>query len=237
MNNSFIDVALRGKQFTVNNSTLIAKDISTNGYFPKAWLRREDGFFLLKDGGKNYVENEILASKICQCFNCNQVKYEEYNFEGQVVSISQIMTSLDYSIASYQEYYIYAMNKNIDPLLGILKLDKYGYYMMNILDYLVGNTDRHWENWGVLVDTKTNKPIRLYDLMDFNQAFCSYDTIDGSNSLIERSKTQKQTAIEAVKAIGLNQIKTIDKTMFVGKEQLFDMFEQRLNILKEAESL
>lgn len=75
--------------------------------------------------------------------------------------------------------------------------------MMNILDYLVGNTDRHWENWGVLVDTKTNKPIRLYDLMDFNQAFCSYDTIDGSNSLIERSKTQKQTAIEAVKLLGL----------------------------------
>ena len=24
--------------------------------------------------------------------------------------------------------------------------------MMNILDYLVGNTDRHWENWGLLVD-------------------------------------------------------------------------------------
>lgn len=22
------------------------------------------------------------------------------------------------------------------------------YYMMNIVDYLVGNTDRHWGNWG-----------------------------------------------------------------------------------------
>ena len=40
--------------------------------------------------------------------------------------------------------------------------------MMNILDYLVGNTDRHWENWGLLVDNETNRPIRLHDLMDFN---------------------------------------------------------------------
>ena len=28
--------------------------------------------------------------------------------------------------------------------------------MMNILDYLVGNTDRHWENWGLLVDNETS---------------------------------------------------------------------------------
>ena len=39
----------------------------------------------------------------------------------------------------------------------ILELDAHGYYMMNILDYLVGNTDRHWENWGLLVDKDVYK--------------------------------------------------------------------------------
>ena len=37
---------------------------------------------------------------------------------------------------------------------SILKLDAYNYYMMNIIDYLTGNTDRHWGNWGVLVDNE-----------------------------------------------------------------------------------
>ena len=33
---------------------------------------------------------------------------------------------------------------------------------MNILDYLVGNIDRHPENWGFLVDNETNDYISLY---------------------------------------------------------------------------
>lgn len=29
--------------------------------------------------------------------------------------------------------------------------------MMNIVDYLIGNTDRHWGNWGFLVNNANNK--------------------------------------------------------------------------------
>ena len=66
--------------------------------------------------------------------------------------------------------------------------------MMNILDYLVGNTDRHWENWGLLVDNETNQPIRLHDLMDFNRAFQQYDTPEGANCLTvgKRHLSQKR---------------------------------------------
>ena len=95
---------------------------------------------------------------------------------------------------------------------------------MNILDYLIGNTDRHWGNWGVLVDNQTNVPIRLYDLMDFNKAFQSYDTIEGARCLTsETIKTQKEAAIEAVKAIGLNQLKEIPPEWF-GDEERREMF-------------
>ena len=38
--------------------------------------------------------------------------------------------------------------------------------MMNIIDYLTGNTDRHWGNWGLLIDNRTNQPVRLHDLID-----------------------------------------------------------------------
>jgi hypothetical protein len=61
---------------TVTNAHLLANDLSTGGCYPKAWVRREDGFYLYKDGGQDAVEREVLASKICRCFDCHQVLYE-----------------------------------------------------------------------------------------------------------------------------------------------------------------
>ena len=42
-------------------------------------------------------------------------------------------------------------------------------------------TDRHWGNWGLLVDNSTNRPVSLHPLMDFNQAFHSYEDLEGAN--------------------------------------------------------
>lgn len=235
LSNAFVDIALRGKQMTVQNSSL-AQDLSTNGCFPKAWIRTEDGFCLLKDGGRRAVENEVLASQVCQCFRCNQVVYGLGEFDGEPVSVSKIMTTLEYGIVSREAFEIYACNKELDSMEYILRLDGYSYYMMNILDYLVGNTDRHWGNWGFLIDNRTNQPIRLHPLMDFNQAFHAYDTIDGANcqTVFPQIMTQRQAAKDAVGHIGLNQVREIDKTWFSGREREFDMLKQRLEVLKAA---
>ena len=143
LDNTFIDIPLRGRQYTVQNECL-AKDLSTNGCFPKAWKRVENGFQLLKDGGNDAVDRELLASKICRCFDVSQVLYEEDYFDGEKVSVSDNMTSKDYSIVSMEAFEIYCQNHNKDTETYMKKLDKHNYYMMNIMDYLVGNTDRNW---------------------------------------------------------------------------------------------
>lgn len=230
--NAFVDVSLRGKQMTIQNSHLIADDLGTQGYYPKAWIRREDGFYLIKDGGLEPVENELLASRICRCFRVNQVIYEEEYYDGQKVSVSRIVTSLEKSIVPIQYFELYAMNHDIDKMQYILQLDGYSYYMMNILDYLVGNTDRHWGNWGMLVDNRNNRPVRLYDLMDFNKAFQAYDTIEGANCLTtEERKSQKNAAIEAVSKIGLNQVEEVLPQWFKNSAHR-KMFYERLDLLK-----
>lgn len=232
LSSAFIDVSLRGKQITIGNSYLIAGDLSTQGCYPKAWIRRKDGFYLLKDGDTDAVEHELLASKICRCFDVNQVRYEEEWYDGQKVSASRILTSLDYSIVPVEYFEIYCRNQEMNSMEYILKLDGYSYYMMNIIDYLVGNTDRHWSNWGLLVDNETNKPIRLYDLMDFNRAFQSYDTIDGAGCLTtEKKMSQRQAAEEAVNEIGLPMITEIDPKWFI-EESIKDMFFKRFEVLQ-----
>ena len=108
--------------------------------------------------------------------------------------------------------------------------------MMNILDYLVGNTDRHWENWGLLVDNETNQPIRLHDLMDFNRAFQQYNTLEGANCLTvgKRHLSQREAAVEAIKKIGLNQKYDMLNIAIAGKERRKKMLYERLNFLKMA---
>ncbi len=233
LSNAFVDVSLRGRQMTVENKSLI-RDLSTNGCFPKAWVRREKGFVLCKDGGETAVENEVLASKICQCFRARQVIYREEVFDGERVSVSDLMTSRKYGIVSREAFEIYAQNQELDAMAYILRLDGYSFYMMNILDYLVGNTDRHWGNWGFLVDNETNQPVCLHPLMDFNRAFRAYDTIDGANcqTVWPEKMTQREAALLAVREIGLNQEHEVEKAWFQGREQEYAMFTERLRMLK-----
>ena len=69
-------------------------------------------------------------------------------------------------------------------------------------------------------------------MMDYNKAFLSYDTVEGALcQTTENRVSQKQAAIEAVKEIGLNQIKEIDRSLF-SNEKIADMFFARLDILK-----
>ena len=238
LGNTLVDVALRGHQMTVTNAHLLANDLSTGGCYPKAWVRREDGFYLYKDGGQDAVEREVLASKICRCFDCHQVLYEQGMFENEPVSISKIMTSQRYSLVTYAAYDVYCTNHDWNTLDKILELDAHGYYMMNILDYLVGNTDRHWENWGLLVDNETNKPVRLHDLMDFNRAFQQYDTLDGANCLTvgKQHLSQREAAMEAVRKIGLNQFVDVAVDIFPEHENWLIKFQARLHALKANES-
>lgn len=235
LDSAFIDVSLRGRQMTIENRHLIADDLGTQGCYPKAWIRDQGGFRLMKDGGPEPVENELLASKIVRCFRLNQVEYEEDFYDGQKVSVSNIITSLDRSIVPMEYFEIYAANHEISIMDAILQLDGYSYYMMNIIDYLIGNNDRHWGNWGLLIDNQTNQPIRLYDLMDFNKAFQAYHDLEGANCLTsKKGQSQKEAAIEAVRKVGLNQIKEIDLQWF-SDERKRDMFTKRLSLLKKYE--
>lgn len=233
LDNTFLDISLRGRQYTVENQEL-ARDAATNGCFAKAWRRTGNGFQLLKDGGKEAVERELLASQVCRCFSADQVLYERESFEGEDVSVSENMTSLKVSIASMEAFELYVMNHEKNLEKTVLSLDRHGYYMMNLLDYLIGNTDRHWGNWGVLVDNRTNRPISLHKLMDFNQAFHSYDTFDGAGcqTLFGRHATQREAAEEAVRAVGLNQIMEVKKEAFSELPQMYEMFQRRLEHLK-----
>lgn len=237
LNEAIVELSLKGRQMTVTNHEL-APDLSTKGCFPKAWIRTEKGFELLKDGGEEEVRKELLASKICQCFDFKQVVYEEHLYKKELVTKSKIVTSKEYSIISKMAFDIYAANHDLDTLEVCKQIDPVSYYGMNILDYLTGNTDRHPENWGFYVKNSNNEYEGLYPLMDFNKCFGAYDTLEGANcqAVWPQRMTQKEVAIEAVREIGLRQIKEIDMAWFGDRNEEAQMFQDRLCVLKEIEN-
>lgn len=233
LNEAVVEISLRGRQMTVTNREL-APDLSTKGCFPKAWIREEKGFHLLKDGDEDTVRRELLASRICQCFDIRQVKYEEHYFEGERVTKSSLVTSKRYSMVSKMAFDIYACNHDLNTVEVCKALDPNTYYGMNILDYLTGNTDRHPENWGFLIDNNTNRYLCLYPIMDFNQCFLSYDDLDGANcqTVLPERMTQREAAVEAVRKIGLRQVREIDLSIFGSMKKEGEMFCKRLSELK-----
>lgn len=238
LSNAFVDVSLCGKQLTADNSELIGKedvagDIGTMGVAPKAWVRENGNFYLYKDGDIRDVDAELLASKIIDCFDVEHVQYFEGEYDNNKVSICKIFTSLNYSIVPIEHIEIYCANNNMTVFDLVNQYDSYSYHMMNIVDYLVGNTDRHWGNWGFLVDNSNNKIAKLFPLMDFNKAFNSYDTLDGVKcQTTPKTMSQLEAAVEAVKAVGLNQIHEVKKEWF-GSEEQYNMFCRRLNVLNQ----
>ncbi len=227
-------------QATIENAELLtsqdqARDMGTPGVAPKAWIREEEGFYLLKDGDERDVDAELLASKIIDCFNVEHVAYTESKFLDVRVSKCKILTSEEKSIVPMEFVEIYCQNHSKDKMNFIKRKDRYSYYMMNIIDYLVGNVDRHWGNWGFEVDNATNGLGKLYPFMDFNKAFLSYENVEGAICQTTSVKTsQKQAAIEAVQEIGLNQCKEVDRAWFADEKQAEQFFE-RLSILREMD--
>ena len=241
LSDAFVDVSLLGKSLTAQNAELLdardaAGDVTTGGMAPKAWVRRDGSFLLLKDGSREEVKAELLASRIARCFRVDQVLYEPMTFKGQPVSACRLMTSLAYSIVPAEYVEIYAVNHDTTLRELVRRYDDYGFHMMNIVDYLVGNTDRHWGNWGFLTDNRTNCLLKLHPLMDLNRAFRAYDTLDGTRcQTVEGNRSQREAAEEAVRTVGLNQVSPIDPEWFE-EEQTKEMFFARLEALRRQEA-
>ena len=237
LSDAFVATSLFGRSLTAENARMLTKadssgDIATQGVAPKAWIRRDGHFLLLKDGESRDVEAELLASRIARCFTVDQVLYEPFVYEGQAVSCCRLATSLRYGMAPMEHVEIFAVNHDTTRWDLIQQIDAYGFHMMNIVDYLIGNTDRHWGNWGFLIDHDTNQPVKLHPLMDFNKSFLAYDTMEGTLCLTTSSQmSQKEAALVGARAVGLNQNAEISRGWFAD-EARWEMFNKRLEILK-----
>ena len=240
LSGAFADVSLRGHQLTAQNAELlkpndIAGDVATQGVAPKAWIRENGEFYLLKDGDLRDVKAELLASRLASCFDMEYVPYEAAEYAGTQVSRSRLITSEERGIVPMEYVDIYCLNHNLDRNALIKRTSEKAYCMMNLFDYLIGNSDRHGANWGFWVNHQTNRLTCLYPLMDFNKAFTAYSSLDGGLCLTVDSVSisQREAAETAVRCVGLNMISEPDPAWFDNPQQR-EMFFKRLEVCRKV---
>ena len=99
----------------------------------------------------------------------------------------------------------------------------YEYDMMNLCDYLVGNSDRHQDNWGYIYND-TREIIGFAPIFDFNHAFeASELSYCLPEQLIGRNVLMIDIARQIIKKynIDLTAVSEIDEyTEFVNKRIL-----------------
>jgi len=166
-------IAFTGYGSSLRSSLTSSPEFTTNGMLPKCW-RRKEGKIILYKGGTSGASNtgnepysEYYAAQIAKIMGINAVPYGLSQWKGELCSTCELFTSKDYAflpvgrlvtsggMAAVREYYEKLGQNFVDSFNDML-----------VLDALILNTDRHFGNFGFLVDNHTNKitaPAPLFD--------------------------------------------------------------------------
>ena len=157
-------IAFTGYGSSVRTSLASCPEFTTNGMLPKCW-RREKGVIRLYKGGTSGASNtgnepysEFYAAQIADALGINAISYGLSKWQGELCSTCELSTSKDYSfmpigrlvskggMKAVREYYKLLGEEFINALDDML-----------VLDAIICNVDRHFGNFGFLVDNRTNK--------------------------------------------------------------------------------
>ncbi|MBQ7618327.1 MAG: hypothetical protein IJS50_05575 [Desulfovibrio sp.] len=163
-------------------------EYASDGAMRKCWIRRDETIYLMKaddwpnQGNYNQVFAEYFASQLAKAFGIEAVPYfleSRINRKGQeeIVCLCPIFTSIEKSFLSAKDYFLYHGLKESDLLPSWLEnaiyhenLVKYYsreiYEDMMVFDVIIGNQDRHLNNFGYFFDgtnCKILSPAPLFD--------------------------------------------------------------------------
>lgn len=192
-------IAFTGYGSSIRTSLASCPEFTTNGMLPKCW-RRKDGKIMLYKGGTSGASNtgnepysEYYAAQVAKTLGIDAIEYGLSQWKGELCSTCELFTSKEYSflpvgrvvtsggMKAVREYYEKLGQTFVDALNDML-----------VLDAIIMNTDRHFGNFGFIVDNKTNKIVAPAPLFDHGNAllnFAGRDDLKNEKALNEYANT------------------------------------------------
>lgn len=228
-------------------------EFTTNGMLPKCW-RRIDGKILLYKGGTMGASNtgnepysEFYAYQIGKILGINVIPYNLSKWKDILCSTCELFTSKDVSFVpvgrivrsggmqAVKEYY-----KELGPEFERTLND------MLIFDALIFNTDRHYGNFGFLIDSHTNSIIAPAPLFDHGNSlfnFAGVDALKSKESFLKYAKAQMPCVYddyvaEAKKVLTHDWRNAIRKLLDfkLPKHSRYNLSKERLSLIEYAVS-
>ena len=148
-------------------------EFTTNGMLPKCWRRLKGKVMLFKGGTTgaantgNEPYSEFYAVQIAKQMGLNHVPYTLGKWKGIICSVCELFTSKEYSYIPVGRFVTSGGFEAVIEFYRNLGDRFYNEFVdMIVFDAVVCNTDRHYGNFGFLVDNETNQiaaPAPLFD--------------------------------------------------------------------------
>ena len=156
-------------------------EFTTNGMLPKCW-RRVNGKVTLYKGGTSGASNtgnepysEYYAAQVAQAMGIDAIEYGVSQWKGVLCSTCELFTSRDYAympighivteggFAAVFDYYQQLGEAFAQALRDML-----------VFDAVVCNTDRHFGNFGLMIDNTANTIARPAPLFDHGNSLFNF---------------------------------------------------------------
>ena len=174
-------IAFTGYGSSIRSSLMSSPEFTTNGMLPKCW-RRIAGKIVLYKGGTSGASNagnepysEFYASQVAQAMGINAISYGLAKWKGILCSTCELFTSRETAyipvgrvvtkggMKAVAEYY-HSLGPDFEKALRD----------MLVFDAVVCNTDRHFGNFGLLINSNTNQVSGPAPLFDHGNSLFNY---------------------------------------------------------------
>ena len=174
-------IAFTGYGSSIRSSLGSSPEFTTNGMLPKCW-RRISGKIVLYKGGTSGASNtgnepysEFYASQVAQAMGIYAIPYGLAKWKGILCSTCELFTSKEMAyipagrivtkggMKSVAEYY-HTLGPSFEKALRD----------MLVFDAVVCNTDRHFGNFGLLINSNTNQVAGPAPLFDHGNSLFNY---------------------------------------------------------------
>ena len=182
-------IAFTGYGSSIRSSVASSPEFTTNGMLPKCW-RRERGVISLWKGGTTGASNtgyepysEYLAFQIADAMGIDAVPYEFHKWKGRLCSKCNLFTSIDHAFMPVGRIVTDGGIDAVEAYYQSLGSDfTEALYDMYLFDAIICNTDRHFGNFGFIVDSKTNKILKPAPLFDHGNSLFNLAGLDDFDS-------------------------------------------------------
>lgn len=181
---------LFGKEIWVGEMDLISPDNTSDGMLMKCWRIVNGERCLIKAGEAPFMQepyNEVAASIIAESMGIPHVSYDLVVHEGTVCSSCRDFIDRDTELVTAQQV---VRSKTHEPGIPL-----YDHFLsccsdhgldaapmidrMIVFDYIIGNTDRHLNNFGVIRDSESLEWLSVAPLFDNGTSMgCNLQTED-----------------------------------------------------------